>query len=100
MTLTTSGKTMNRRRRQHREYIEDFPYWQPGDPTPEEIAEISAKLRKRRLSSTEYIAKHPDLPSWKFGELAITGCADQRDFRQGCQFLGSGKWRTSPKKLS
>jgi hypothetical protein len=90
MTLTTIGKTMNKRRRQHEEYI----------PTPKEIAERSEEIREKKLSLTEYIEKHPDLASWRFGELSITACADQRDFRQGCQFLGSGKWRTSPKKLS
>lgn len=79
-------------------YIEDCPYWQPWDPTPEELAKRTAEVREKKLRQNDYIEKHPDLFYWKFGELLITAGADQRDFRAGCQFLGSGKWRTSFKR--
>lgn len=97
MTLTTFGKKMNRRRRHHREYIEDFPYWQPGDITPEELEKRTAEIRKIKIRDRKHIEKHPDRYYWMYSELSITSLADQIDFRQGCQFLGSGKWRTSNK---
>ena len=100
MTLTTIGKIMNRRRRHRREYIENFPYWQPGDITPEELEKRTAEIRKTKIRDREQIERHREHYYWMYSELSITALSDQVDFRQGCQFLGSGKWRTSPKKLS
>jgi len=81
------------------QYIYDYPYWQPGDPTPLEMEERIQEIRSRPTPDClqkNLSAKEDDISIERLMKYPIKNGSETIPDLVGLaifQSLGAGKWR-------